>query len=463
MSSIVVCGGGVIGISTALMLARDGHQVTVLESNPAAPPKKPTSAWTNWKRSGVSQFHQPHILLPGFREALRRELPDLLERLGEAGCISRSLVDPMPPGIRDRSPRPGDERLQNIIGRRPVIEAVFALAAEAEPGVTVRRGVRAVGLLDGDPVRPGTAHVTGVHTNNGRDLHADLVVDATGRRTAAADWLDVIGARKPQVEIEDPGFVYYSRFYTGPEMPAQRAPAASAMGSFSLLTLLADNNTWSVTVYGANRDAPLKAVRDPQLFSRLVQACPAHAHWLAGTPLTDVLSMAGISDCCRRFTQDGDPVVTGFAAVGDAWACTNPSAGRGLTLGLIHACTLRAAVREWSSDPVAFQLGWDEITEAQVAPLYRSQLAADRARSAEITALQDGREPPPPDPLRARLIRTATHDANAFRAMIELLACLTLPEELFARPGFVSGLDEVGRLPQLPGPNRKQLLELLSN
>jgi 2-polyprenyl-6-methoxyphenol hydroxylase-like FAD-dependent oxidoreductase len=463
MGSIVICGSGVIGIATALMLARDGHQVTVLESNPEAPPVDPVAAWTDWPRRGVAQFHQPHILLPGFREALRQELPDLLDRLAEAGCVSRSLVDPLPPGITDRSPHPGDERLQNITGRRPVVEAVFAAAADAEPGITVRRGVQVVGLLAGEPPQPNVAHVVGVRTDQGEEVRADLVVDATGRRTPSAYWLVAIGARPPRIEVEDHGFVYYSRFFTGSDLPDFRAPAASPMGSFSLLTIPSDNGTWSLTVYGSSRDRDLKAVRDPQRFTRLVEACPQQAHWLDGTPLTEVLPMAGISDSYRRFVQDDVPVVTGFTAVGDAWACTNPSAGRGLTVGLIQARTLRAAVREWLTDPMALQLGTDQLIEAQVAPFYRSQLAADRARSAEISALRAGLEPPAADPLRNRLILTAGHDGTAFRAMCELIGCLATPKELFSRPGFVAQLDEPGILPALPGPDRDQLLELLAS
>jgi hypothetical protein len=57
---------------------------------------------------------------------------------------------------------------------------------------------------------------------------------------------------------------------------------------------------------------------------------------LNGEPITDVLSMAGISDRYRRFVLDGVPVATGIISVGDSWACTNPSLGRGITLGLLH-------------------------------------------------------------------------------------------------------------------------------
>ena len=86
MAAIVVCGGGVIGLCTGLMLADDGHEVTVLEPDPADPPRTPAEAWSCWRRAGVAQFRQPHTLLPRFRQVVDEELPGLTDRLPDGGC-----------------------------------------------------------------------------------------------------------------------------------------------------------------------------------------------------------------------------------------------------------------------------------------------------------------------------------------------------------------------------------------
>jgi flavin-dependent dehydrogenase len=162
-----------------------------------------------------------------------------------------------------------------------------------------------------------------------------------------------------------------------------------------VLTLDGDNDTWSVTLFGPTRDAPLKALRDPEVFDRVIGALPRQAHWLDGRPLTGVLAMVGVVDRYRRFVVDGVPVVTGFAAVGDAWCCTNPSAGRGLSVGMIHAQLLRRVVAAHLDDPASFARAWDEGTEREATPFYRDQVAADRARFAEMDAIRQ-RLPPPP-------------------------------------------------------------------
>jgi glycine/D-amino acid oxidase-like deaminating enzyme len=51
MSRILVLGGGVVGLSTAVMLRRDGHDVIVLERDREARPASAEEAWHSWERS----------------------------------------------------------------------------------------------------------------------------------------------------------------------------------------------------------------------------------------------------------------------------------------------------------------------------------------------------------------------------------------------------------------------------
>ncbi|MFI0421788.1 NAD(P)-binding protein [Spongiactinospora sp. 9N601] len=466
MASIVICGGGPIGLACALLLARDGHSVTVLEADLAEPPADPRAAWESWERRGVAQFRQPHNVLPRFWRIAERESPEVIDLLTEAGCAWADPLFPMPPAITDKARRPGDDRFLFMPVRRAVLESALALAAARRPGVTVRRGVRVTGLLGAPAAVPA---VTGVRTSGGEEIRADLVVDAMGRGTPSSAWLTALGSAGPRTEPEDHGFAYYTRYFTGPEHPVRMAPPYTQLGTFALLTIPGGHDTWSVTFVTGRGDAPLKHLRDPERFARALRACPAHAHWGAGTPVTRVLAMAGVLDRRRRFTVAGRPVATGFAAVGDASACTAPTAARGLSAGLIQAEALRDLVRGRTAGGLGgeeFATAWEETTERLTGPYYMDQIATDRARAAEMAALRQGQVPPPRrDTEMARLEAAATHDADAFRALAEAATCLATPQEVLSRPPLTALLD---RLPPatprpLPAPARSELLALLTN
>jgi 2-polyprenyl-6-methoxyphenol hydroxylase-like FAD-dependent oxidoreductase len=471
VARIVVVGAGFCGLGTALLLGRDGHEVTVLERDDRTVPGSARTAWDSWTRKGVAQFHQPHNFMPGLRALLETELPDVQESLRLAGAAKFDLVAALPPFWTDKAPRPIDDKLWTLTARRPTGEWVVRDAAAREPGVTLRSGVDVESLVAGESARAGVPHVAGVKTRGGETLHADLVVDATGRGSKSSNWLAALGAAKPYEEAEDCGFTYYTRYFRG-TMPVPRGAPLTPFGTVSLLTLPGDNDTWSVTFYTASDDKPMRRLREPDAWTRVARAFPLHAHWLDGQPITEIVAMSGIVDRYRRFVVDGRPVATGFVAVADASACTNPSAGRGLTVGLKHGALLRDALREAGDDPLALVARFDELTEARIAPWVRAQISWDRTRFATMRALAAGREPPPPHDELAdgigTLLACMAADPDLFRAALEYIGTLTPVQEILRRSEvqtkIVAAMQAVrasGPPPPMPGPNREQLLALL--
>jgi 2-polyprenyl-6-methoxyphenol hydroxylase-like FAD-dependent oxidoreductase len=450
MSNVLICGGGVIGLCVATLLGRDGHRVTVLEADPAGQPMASVEGWATWERPGVAQFRQPHNLSSRFRMISDQELPGLTDDLHRSGCVWVDYLDSrsLPPTITDRAPRPGDEAIRFVTGRRPIVEWAVAAMAQAAPNVTIRRGTRVRELITG-----AMPHVAGVRTTSGEEIRADLVIDAMGRRSPACEWILSAGGRSPTEEAEDSNFAYFTRYFSGSERPRRMGRALTPMGLFSILTLDGDNDTWSVTLYTQSKNKAMRALRDTATFHRVVAGCPRQAHWLDGEPITPVLLMAGVIDRYRRFVIDGQPVITGFAAVGDAWACTNPSAGRGMSVGLLQAQVLRNVARRHINDPGAFAREYDAETESQVAPFYRNQIAADRARITEMNALEQGMPVPATNPVMAKLLIASSQDADVLRGIIEIAMCVALPQEVIARPHIATKLAELDEYPLTPDPN----------
>jgi 2-polyprenyl-6-methoxyphenol hydroxylase-like FAD-dependent oxidoreductase len=398
-------------------------------------------------------------------QIIERHLPDVKEAMVQAGCVTIDPTELMPPRITDRARREGDERFVTLTGRRIAIEYAFATAASKV--IPVIRGVSGAGLSTGSQVVDGVPHVTGVRTTDGEEILADLVIDAMGRRSNLPNWLRAVGAKGPFEEAEEYTFMYYTQFFRSASgaLPAFRAGLQTHFHSFSLLTLPCDSGTWSVTAVASSGDSVMKALRDPQCWAAVLNKCPLHAHWLDGEPISGVHAMAGIADRYRRYVVDGAPVATGIVSVGDASVCTNPIGGRGITMGLMHALGTVEVINQHLSEPHVLALAHDSMTEAKVMPWYRFTAESSRARNAQIKAAIQGQDAlkslGPSDALAAAM----AFDADLYRAFLEVVSLLSLPEDVMARPGIRERVLEVApthQAPEPPGPSRAELVRMLA-
>ena len=469
MADLVVMGGGMCGMLTGIVLAKDGHTVTVFERDPQEPPGDADEAWDSWERKGVNQFRMLHYLQPRFRAEIEVEVPEIAAELDALGAVRHQPTAVLPSeytgGVRD-----GDERFASLTGRRPTLETALARVAAATPKLTFRRGEAVSALLTGPSVGGGIPHVVGVRTEAGEEVRADLVIDTTGRRSPILRLLDEIGARPPVEEAEDLGLVYYGRHFKSADgsIPQMRGPLLASAGTISTLTLPADNGTWGLGILAAGTDKEMRALKDTKSWEAVWRSVPVTAHWLDGEPIGDgVAVMANNPDRIRYFVIDGVPVATGVVAVADSWSCTNPAVGRGITIGLFHVLTLRDTLRDLGlDDPLAFGVGFHDATTERVEPWYRATVAIDDARGKEMVALRETGEyvsDDPQAPFVTALVNGAWRDPDLLRSFVDVGTMLATPEEVLARDGiFEAVLAQADAPDPFPGPSRAEIVALVS-
>ena len=449
----VVAGGSVAGMVTALALARAGAPVTVVERDLVPLAADPEEVFAS-SRPGVPQAHFLHAFLARMVQALRSVCPDVLDDLIEAGA---QLAAPPVEGLED---------VTMLLARRSTVEWVMRRAVLAQPGVTHLAGRSVIGLEGTD------GRVTGARLDDGRTLPG-TVVACTGRRTDVPGWLAPLGV-EVQEQLVQSELVYITRWYSAPDFALQNGGLLKDLGFMSYLVVPADAGTLAVAVGLPPDDGELRAcLLDDAGFDRVAARLPGLGAGLAAAgarPLRSSQPMAGLVNRLRRFTDgSGEPLVTGFHAVGDAHTCTNPAYGRGCSLAVVGAALLAESVAAHPGDPAAQARAYEAACAREIEPWFHSSVMMDQAR----LSLRNGQRAAPaagqPDVLGVLVAAGAglIDDPVVIAGFARLLHLLVTPGQLFADAEFSTHLMQLmSDPPRLPpgrhGPTRDELLHAAS-
>ena len=267
---VIVTGGGAAGLATALVLARAGHSVTLLERDPLDSADSWKEAF-GWPRPGISHFHQPHSFLPRGRKVLREALPDVFDALLAVGAFDQEVWRKAPPGTTVE-----DHDIVYLRVRREVIEWALRNAVLVAQEIIVRPHTHVTGLFgDVGPV----PHVRGVTTSEGEQITGDLIVDALGRRSPVPSWLPLLGGSAPNIDSSECGFVQYSRYFQlrpgrdFPEGPWVTHPQGD-LGYARFAAFFEDNGTVGITLQVPTWDRELRELRREEAYMAACRAIP---------------------------------------------------------------------------------------------------------------------------------------------------------------------------------------------
>lgn len=462
---VAVLGAGPAGLAAALHCARAGHQVTLIDQDSLDGAEDDPFAW---ERRGIPHFQQPHMFLGRGRKELAETLPDVLDAFFEAGA---EMI-----GVGDKAPGPPDpdDALVGLLAiRRPVIEAIFRRFVRKEQNVRLVRST-ATGYEGVAATQGKIARVTGVITTDGT-INTDVIIDAMGRRTPSATWLKRLGVEPASERVSDCSIAYYSRYYRVkdgqrlPDGPWLFAPRGD-LGYASFTAFPGDNNTFAALIAVPPADADLKQMRNATAFEAVVAELPLLRQWAnpdLADPITDVLPMGGLRN---RILESDEPEAAGLFRAGDALGHTDPVLALGLSMSLVHARAITAALAHSPTDLFEATSRYLTDTRFDLEERFAYATAVDDARLRRWLG----------EPIDIRRRDGGSHELFTLAgAAVAAMADRDIFNRVLRRNAFLSPLaeldqdaamlDQIERIlagmpaPPPAGPNREHLVEIIRN
>jgi 2-polyprenyl-6-methoxyphenol hydroxylase-like FAD-dependent oxidoreductase len=386
----VVIGGSISGMMAARVLADHFDRVIIIERDTFPPGSE--------NRPGVPQARHLHFFLkrglmvmdelfPGVRADLLAAGSHLVDQGEDFRILYRSGWSPKK-----------NIGLEIITFTRPLLESSIRRHLSTNPKVRFMEGFEVAGLMadESHSAVHGVRLVPRKRTDETEEqvLHADLVVDASGRMSPAPDWLQELGYEAPKATVVDAFWGYATRIYEPPPnfkedwkilFLMNRPPYQPRAGIIQPV----EGNRWVVTIAGVMHDYPptdeegflqfAKSLSSPELYKTIEHAKPASRIW--GYRKTE--NRLRSYDLLPRMPK-------GFVAMGDSVCASNPVYGLGMTIASLEAKELdkclRASQGGRTLDPLKFQKILAKLTAGPWALATGEDLRWPATKGGEITA-----------------------------------------------------------------------------
>jgi 2-polyprenyl-6-methoxyphenol hydroxylase-like FAD-dependent oxidoreductase len=419
MASAVVLGGGLAGMLAATAVARHVDQVTIIESDRLPDSPRP--------RRGLPQGYHNHTLLSGGARALDSLLPGTTDLLYAAGAKQRLMSAGMAMMTAEGYYMRHQCTAYMLACSRDLIDHVVRQRVLRDDAVRLLESTEVLGLA-GDA---GRVHGVRIKEDDQpeRVLAADLVIDATGRRSKTPQWLVELGLPQVKEEVLDAGFAYSSRLFEAPpEAPAEfpgilmQAEGNTGRPGRGGALLPNEDGRWIVALIGTRGGHPPTDENGFMEFARSLPH-PVFAQLMeTASPLGPIRAYRGIANQRRRYDRMRLP--ENFLVIGDAAQALNPNYATGMSVSALGAVVLRTQLKRQGLTPGLGRKVQAGITKAGLGP-WQNATATDQW----FPRVETNFKPVGGAMMRrfsARVSRTAAVDAAVCNAVVNV-GCLDAP------------------------------------
>jgi 2-polyprenyl-6-methoxyphenol hydroxylase-like FAD-dependent oxidoreductase len=364
---VAVVGASLAGCTTAMLLARAGARVALIEQRPD--PGAFKRICTHYIQSSAVPTLERLGLLERMMDAgALRGRPRLWTRWG---WIEPPVHSKIPAGVNLRRERL-DPLIRQMAGETPGVELML--------GRTVTDLVREGGVGDAAGNADGTGHaggkVSGVRARNTQgetlELSARLVVGADGRDSRVAKLAQVKTRSKPH------GRIAYGGYFEGPRPATYPHPALWLLDPNMVAAFPTDSELIFYAVMPLKEHLP-EFRADPEAALRaMVSSAPEAPPILASRLVSEVTGKVDMT------TVTHTPTAPGLALAGDAAGALDPLWGIG--------CGFAFQSAEWLADSVAPALLGAESMEQGLERYRRRHTRGLRGHTLTITDYSSGRK-----------------------------------------------------------------------